>query len=136
MPGEPRTRRVTQAQARSYLAEADEFPVAGDAICGTRTGQRSAGTDRAQAAALLEHAGREGKDAARLLSRLVPLKNRAEYEPNDIPKATATRAVDQGAPVTGRPTRHASDAQPASISSPPIGVIGPMIGRATSRARQ
>ncbi len=50
---------------------------------------------RAQAAALLAHAGREGKDAARLLTRLMPLKNRAEYEPQDVPKATAARAVEQ-----------------------------------------
>jgi hypothetical protein len=26
---------------------------------------------------------------------VIPLKNRAEYEPEDVPKATATRAVDQ-----------------------------------------
>lgn len=119
MPKEPRTRRVSRAQARSYLAKADEFLAAardslaagytlaaaslavhagisaGDAICGARTGQRSAGSDHAQAATLLEQAGREGAEAARLLSRLMPLKNRAEYEPNDIPKASATRAVDQ-----------------------------------------
>ena len=68
---------------------------AGDAICGARTGQRSAGSDHAQAAALLEQAGREGKDAARLLARLLPLKNRAEYEPQDVPKSTAVRAVEQ-----------------------------------------
>jgi hypothetical protein len=28
-----------------------------------------------------------------LLTRLMPLKNRAEYEPEDVPKATAARAV-------------------------------------------
>jgi hypothetical protein len=68
---------------------------AGDAICGARTGQRAAGTDHAQAAVILGQAGREGKDAARLQTRLMPLENRAEYEPQDVPKATATRAVDQ-----------------------------------------
>jgi len=119
VPNESRTRRVTPAQARNYLAKADEFLAAsrqsldagytlaaaslavhagisaGDAICGARTGQRAAGSDHAQGAALLARAGREGKDAARLLARLMPLKNRAEYEPQDVPKATATRAVDQ-----------------------------------------
>jgi HEPN domain-containing protein len=116
---EGRIRKVTQQQVRSYLGKAEEFLVAaresltaghalaatslavhaaisaGDAISGARTGQRAAGTDHAQAASLLGQAGREGKDAARLLTRLMPLKNRAEYEPHDVPKATATRAVDQ-----------------------------------------
>jgi hypothetical protein len=66
-----------------------------DAICGARTGQRAAGADHNQAVALLEKAGREGTDAARVLTRLMPLKNRAEYEPDDVPKAEAKRAVDQ-----------------------------------------
>jgi HEPN domain-containing protein len=30
----------------------------------------------------------------RTLTRLIPLKNRAEYEPEDVPKATAKRAVE------------------------------------------
>lgn len=68
---------------------------ASDAICGSRTGQCAGGTDRAQATTLLGQSGREGKDAARLLTRLMPLKNRAEYEPLDVPKATAARAVEQ-----------------------------------------
>jgi hypothetical protein len=119
VPKESRTRRVTPAQARSYLGKAEEFLVAarqsldagytlaatslavhagisaGGAICGARTGQRAAGADHAQGAALLAQVGREGKDASRLLTRLMPLKNRAEYEPQDVPKVTATRAVDQ-----------------------------------------
>lgn len=67
---------------------------AGAAICGPRTGQRAAGSDHAQAVALLNQSGREGKDAVRVLTRLMPLKNRAEYEPEDVPKATAKRAVE------------------------------------------
>lgn len=118
MPRETRTRRVTTVQVRAYIGKAEEFLVAAresldashmlaatslavhagisacDAICGARTGQRAAGTDHGQAVALLAQAGREGKDAARLLARLMPLKNRAEYEPQDVPKASATRAVD------------------------------------------
>jgi len=118
VPRESRTRRVTPAQVRSYLGKAEEFLAAarqsldagytlaaaslavhagisaGDAICGARTGQRAAGADHSQAISLLGNAGREGKDAARLLTRLMPLKNRAEYEPQDVPKATATRAVE------------------------------------------
>lgn len=119
MPDHGRTRPVTRQQARSYLGKAEEFLLAarqslvaghalaatslavhaaisaGDAISGARTGQRAAGTEHAQAAVLLGQAGREGRDAARLLARVMPLKNRAEYEPQDVPKATATRAVEQ-----------------------------------------
>jgi hypothetical protein len=110
---------VASAQARQFLGKAEEFLTAaresleaghtlastslavhagisaGDAISGARTGQRAAGQDHAQAATLLNGAGSEGKDAARILTRLLPLKNRAEYEPDDVPKATARRAVEQ-----------------------------------------
>ena len=123
MPRETRTRRVTSAQTRAYLGKAEEFLLAAresrdagyalaatslavhaainasDAICGVRTGQRAAGSDHAEAIELLTRAGREGKEAARILTRLIPLKNRAEYEPRDVPKATATRAVDQAEKV-------------------------------------
>ena len=97
MPREVRTRRVSAAQARSYLGKAEEFLAAArdsldaghslaatslsvhagisacDAICGARTGQRASGSDHGQAVALLDRAGREGKDAARVLTRLMPL---------------------------------------------------------------
>ena len=110
---------MTLGQVRCYLGKAEEFLAAAHqsldtgftlaatslavhagisasgAICGARTGERAAGSDHSKAVALLEQAGREGKDAARLLTRLTPLKNRAEYEPQDVSKATATRAVDQ-----------------------------------------
>ena len=119
MPRETPGRHVNQVQVRSFLGKAEEFLTAaresldaghalaatslavhagisaGDAICGARTGQRAAGADHGQAVALLGQAGREGKDAARLLTRLMPLKNRAEYEPQDVPKASTARAVDQ-----------------------------------------
>ena len=110
---------MNPTQVRSYLGKAEEFLVAareslaaghvlaatslavhaaisgGEAISGARTGQRPAGKDHADAMALLIQSGREGKEAARLLTRLMPLKNRAEYEPLDVPKATAVRAVEQ-----------------------------------------
>ncbi len=119
MPKKARTRRVTAVQTRTYIGKAEEFLAAAresleaghslaatslavhagvsscDAICGARTGQRAAGSDHGQAVALLNQAGRDDKYAARVLTRLVPLKNRAEYEPEDVPKATAKRAVDQ-----------------------------------------
>ena len=114
-----RTRRVTAAQTRSYLGKAEEFLTAAgeslraghnlaatslavhagisasDAICGARTGQRSAGEDHQSTSTLLGEAGREGTEAARFMTRLLPLKNRAEYEPEDVPKASARRAVEQ-----------------------------------------
>ncbi len=125
MPREPRTRRVAAAQTRTYLGKAEEFLAAAresleaghslaatslavhagisacDAICGARTGQRAAGSDHGQAVTLLDQAGREGKDAARALARLMPFKNRAEYEPEAVPKATAKRAVDQAERIVG-----------------------------------
>jgi HEPN domain-containing protein len=118
VPRATRTRRVSAAQARIYLGKAEEFLVAardsleaghslaatslavhagisaGDAICGARTGQRAAGSDHGQMVALLSQAGRDGTDAVRVLTRLMPLKNRAEYEPEEVPKATAKRAVE------------------------------------------
>jgi hypothetical protein len=51
-------------------------------------------SDHGQAAVLLGRAWRDGKDAARALTRLVPLKHRTEYEPEDVPKAMAKRAVE------------------------------------------
>lgn len=119
MAKEARARRVTRAQVRAYLGKAEEFLAAArgsleaghnlaatslavhagisasDAICGARTGERAASSDHSQAVALLGQAGREGRDAARSLGRLLPLKSRAEYEPADVPRATAKRAVDQ-----------------------------------------
>jgi hypothetical protein len=68
---------------------------AADAITGVRLGIRAAGPDHDQALQLLEQAGDEGKAVARELMRLLPLKAKAEYDPDDIPKAMAGRAVDR-----------------------------------------
>jgi hypothetical protein len=119
VPRSTRTRRVSAADVRIYLGKAEEFLVAAresleaghalaatslavhagisasDAICGARTGERAAASDHGQVVALLGRAGREGTDAVRTLTRLMPLKNRAEYEPEDVPKTTAKRAVEQ-----------------------------------------
>jgi hypothetical protein len=118
MPSEKRTRRVTGDQTRTYLGKAEEFVLAArkgrdarrprsdqpgsaqcdqlsDAISGVRMGQRAVGSDHAQAIELLTRAGREGKEVARILTHLIPLKNRAEYEPREVPTATVSRAVDQ-----------------------------------------
>ena len=72
---------------------------AADAICGARMGRRSADQDHARVVALLGEAGSDGKAAARHLGRLLPLKTRAEYEPDDVPKSIAAKAVRAAAQI-------------------------------------
>ena len=114
-----RTRPVTIAQVRAYTAKAREFAEAAasdlgagrniaatslaihagisaaDAICGARLGVRAAGEDHDQVLALLGQAGPDGAEVARDLRRLLPLKTRAEYEPDDIAGSTAAKAVER-----------------------------------------
>lgn len=66
---------------------------ASDAICVARLGQRAAGQAHDEVHALLKQAGPEGTEAGRHLSRLLPLKTKAEYDADDIPRRTATNAV-------------------------------------------
>lgn len=113
-----RTKRVTALEVAHYLAKAEEFLLvaedcivaaryiaatgnavhaainAADAVCGARTGQRPAGQDHAQAIELLRQAGADGYELAKHLARLLPLKTRAEYEPDDVPKGVASKAVE------------------------------------------
>ena len=117
MPSQPRTRPVSRAQVRGYVGKAEEYLEAAEAsladgrhiaatslavhagisaalaICGARMGRRSADQDHARVVALLGEAGSDGKAAARHLGRLLPLKTRAEYEPDDVPKSIAAKAV-------------------------------------------
>ncbi|HEX2038858.1 MAG TPA: HEPN domain-containing protein [Acidimicrobiales bacterium] len=109
---------MTAVEARQYLAKAEEFltvaeecVVAGyhiaatgnavhaainaaDAVCGIRMGQRSAGQAHDETLDLLREAGRDGVELAKHLARLLPLKTRAEYEPDDVPKGVASKAVE------------------------------------------
>lgn len=113
-----RTKTVTAAQARQYLAKAEEFLAvaedclvagrhiaatgnavhaginAGDAVAGARTRQRPASGDHGHAVDLLQKAGSDGVEVAKQLARLLPLKTRAEYEPDDVPRSVAAKAVD------------------------------------------
>ncbi len=126
MPSQPRTRPVSRSRVRGYVGKAQEYLEAaaasladgryiaatslavhagisdGDAICGARTGRRSADPDQARAVVLLGEAGPEGDAAARRLGRLLPLKTRAEYEPDDVPKSIATKAVLAARPRSSR----------------------------------
>lgn len=119
MPRTPRTRPVTVAQVRAYLAKAEEYALAAqaeldaertiaatslaihaainaaDAVTGTRLGQRSAGQDHDHVLRLLRQAGPDGTDLAKDLRRLLPLKTKAEYDPDAIPQSVASKAVER-----------------------------------------
>ncbi len=119
MPRQQRTRAVSAAQVRSYAGKAEEYLAAAvseleagrsiaatslaihaainaaDAVTGRRIGLRAAGQDHDQVLLLLRDAGRDGAVVEKELARLLPLKTRTEYEPDEIPRAEAARAVDR-----------------------------------------
>ena len=103
-----RTRRETLDAGHSLAATSFS---AGDSICGARTDRRAAGGDHGQTATLLNQAGRKAKEAVRVLTRLMQLKNRAEYEPEDVPKAIARRAVERIVQIALQVVRSAADRQ-------------------------
>lgn len=136
MPRERRTRAVSAAQARSYVAKADEYLAAAtseldagrliaatslavhaginaaDAVTGTRIGHRAAAQDHDEVLKLLHEAGQDGVEVERNLSRLLPLKTKAEYEPDDIPLSAAKRAVERAGRCVAIATRVASQGRP------------------------
>jgi len=65
---------------------------AADAIAATRLGSVWVG-EHTQAAGHVEGAGTDGRKAAAQLRRLMPLKNRAEYDPVPVPVSEAKSAV-------------------------------------------
>jgi len=119
VPKPSRTRPVSVAQVRGYAAKAEEFAEAAvsdlaagrniaatslaihaginaaDTVCGARLGQRAAGEDHDQVLVLLRQAGPDGAAVERDLRRLLPLKTRAEYEPDDIAPSVAAKAVER-----------------------------------------
>ena len=119
MTKQTRSRPVSARQVRSYLLKAEEYRAAAtseleagraiaatslaihaainaaDAVCGARIGKRAAGQDHEQVLHLLRDAGKDGAEVERELRRLLPLKTKAEYEPDEIPIADATRAVER-----------------------------------------
>jgi hypothetical protein len=110
---------VSAAQVRSYAGKAEEFAEAAasdleagrniaaaslaihaginsaDAVCGARLGQRAAGQDHDQVIALLSQAGPDGLALAKELQRLLPLKTKAEYDPDDVAPSVAAKAVER-----------------------------------------
>lgn len=119
MPEHARTRRISAAQVRAYVGKAEEYlsaataeldadrPIAAtslaihaginaaDAVTGVRLGVRAAGQDHDEAIGLLSTAGPDGVAVAKELGRLLSMKTRAEYEPDDVPKSHAARAVER-----------------------------------------
>lgn len=114
--GSAKTRTATKSDARAYLAKASEFLravqdslalgnhtaatgnaihagiAAADAVAAAHLGTVWAG-DHAAAARHVEAAPTSGKQAASQLRRLIPLKNRAEYDPMPMGASDARAAV-------------------------------------------
>ncbi|MBC8194297.1 MAG: HEPN domain-containing protein [Acidimicrobiia bacterium] len=114
-----RTRPVSAAQVRAYANKAEEYAEAAanelnagrfiattslaihaainaaDAVCGARLGVRSAGEDHDQVLTLLQQAGPDGIAIEKDLHRLLPLKTRTEYEPDDVAQGVARKAVER-----------------------------------------
>jgi hypothetical protein len=89
------------AEATTSSVEATSLAIhaainAADAVCGVRLGERAAGPDHDQVLVLLKKAGKDGAEVEKDLRRLLPLKTKAEYDPDDIPLLTASRAVARG----------------------------------------
>jgi hypothetical protein len=111
------TRPASRSDATAYLSKAREFLrasrdshelgnliaaagnavhagiAAADAIAASRAGSVWKGEHSQSPGHLEAVAGLEGRDAARQLRRLLPLKNRAEYDPDPVAPAEARSAV-------------------------------------------
>jgi hypothetical protein len=74
---------------------------AADVVCGARLGKRATGPDHDQVLLLLRDAGQDGADLEKDLRRLLPMKTKAEYEPDDVPVSTATKAVERAQRCVG-----------------------------------
>jgi hypothetical protein len=94
---------------------------AADAVCGARLGERAAGEDHEQVLALLRQAGSDGTKIEKELRRLLPLKTKAEYEPDDArlqsPRKRSS-AHDDASPWLAQQQR-ARHRHPAAFASTP-----------------
>ncbi len=119
VPKPMRTRPVTAAQIHAYASKAEEYAAAAsseleserhiaatslaihaainaaDAVCGARLGQRAAAENHDLVLTLLKQAGADGTTIAKDLRRLLPLKTKTEYEPDDIAPGVARKAVER-----------------------------------------
>jgi hypothetical protein len=78
---------------------------AADVVTRARLGERAGAEGHSQVLALLGQAGPDGAAVARDLARLLPLKTRAEYDPEDVPGPVAARAVEQAQRCVGAARR-------------------------------
>lgn len=119
MTSRKRTHLVTASQVRAYVRKAEEFLAAAvaeidegrtiaatslaihvginaaDALTGVRLGRRAAGQNHDEALDLLRQAGPDGTAVAKDLARLLPMKTKTEYEPDDVPLPAAIKAVER-----------------------------------------
>jgi hypothetical protein len=119
VPRPGRVKPVTAGQVRAYAAKAEEFAEAAasdlsagrniaatslaihacinsaDAVCGARLGKRAAGDDHDEVLLLLRQAGTDGAEVERDLRSVLPLKTKAEYEPDGIAPSVAAKAVER-----------------------------------------
>lgn len=90
---------TSEIQAGRFIAATSLAVHAGinasDAVCGARVGERAAGDSHDQVLALLRTAGKDGTEVEKELRRLLPLKTKAEYEPDDVAVGVATKAVER-----------------------------------------
>ena len=114
-----RTKPVSAAQVRAYVIKAVEYREAAaseldagryvaatslavhaainaaDAVCGKRLGRRAAGEGHQEVLTLLGEAGRSGEALKKEVGRLLPLKTKAEYEPDGLARGVAKKAVER-----------------------------------------
>ena len=119
MPRPQRTRAVSAAQVRSYAAKAEEFAEAAasdleagrniaatslavhaginsaDAVCGARLGNGPPATTTTRCWSCSGRRARTAPQVERELRRLLPLKTKAEYDPDDIARSVAAKAVER-----------------------------------------
>ena len=111
------TRQASKGDARAYLAKAEEYLqasrdsldhenftaatgnavhaeiAAADGLSAVRSGSTWAGEHSQAPAHLEETGGADGKRAAQQRRRLIPMKNRAEYDPRPVTATDARAAV-------------------------------------------
>ena len=90
---------ASELEAKRYIA-ATSLAIhaginAGDGVCGARLGKRAAGEDHDQVLTLLQRAGPDGAEIVKDLRRLLPLKTKAEYEPDEVASGVARKAVER-----------------------------------------
>jgi len=74
-------------------------------VCGARLGKRAGGEDHQQVLVLLRQAGPDGSMVERDLRRLLPLKSKAEYDPDGVAEAVARKAVERAQRCTAIASR-------------------------------